>query len=251
MSEALAREPAALPRSAAWRRWQMLSFDEPAEAETPEPAALEPAPEPAPDPEELLREWRATAEQAGHAAGYQAGQEQGRRDGYAAGHAEGLAAGRVEGHAEGLAQGREQARQQAERLHALAQACAASVARLEDNMGQSLLTLALDIAGQVLRTTLAEHPEAMVAAVREVLHINPATGAAMRLWVHPDDLELVRTHLADELDEANWRLQADESIARGGCRTETAYGDVDATLQTRWRRVAASLGRSAAWEETA
>ncbi|CFN83550.1 flagellar assembly protein FliH [Bordetella pertussis] len=106
-------------------------------------------------------------------------------------------------------------------------------------MGQSLLTLALDIAGQVLRTTLAEHPEAMVAAVREVLQINPATGAAMRLWVHPDDLELVRTHLADE------------SITRGGCRTETAYGDVDATLQTRWRRVAASLGRSAAWEETA
>ncbi|WP_435956319.1 flagellar assembly protein FliH [Bordetella bronchiseptica] len=133
----------------------------------------------------------------------------------------------------------------------MAQACAASVARLEDNMGQSLLTLALDIAGQVLRTTLAEHPETMVAAVREVLHINPATGAAMRLWVHPDDLELVRTHLADELNEANWRLQADESITRGGCRTETAYGDVDATLQTRWRRVAASLGRSAAWEETA
>ncbi|WP_261171060.1 FliH/SctL family protein, partial [Bordetella pertussis] len=66
--------------------------------------------------------------------------------------------GRAEGHAEGLAQGREDARQQAERLHALAQACAASVARLEDNMGQSLLTLALDIAGQVLRTTLAEHP---------------------------------------------------------------------------------------------
>ncbi|WP_262342329.1 flagellar assembly protein FliH, partial [Bordetella pertussis] len=150
--------------------------------------------------------------------------------------------GRAEGHAEGLAQGREDARQQAERLHALAQACAASVARLEDNMGQSLLTLALDIAGQVLRTTLAEHPEAMVAAVREVLQINPATGAAMRLWVHPDDLELVRTHLADELNEANWRLQADESITRGGCRTETAYGDVDATLQTRWRRVAASLG---------
>lgn len=101
MSEALAREPVALPRSAAWRRWQMLSFDEPAEAETPEPAALEPEPEPAPDPEELLREWRATAERAGHAAGHQAGQEQGQREGYAAGHAQGLAAGRAEGHAEG------------------------------------------------------------------------------------------------------------------------------------------------------
>src|SRR5690606_22420420 len=98
---------------------------------------------------------------------------------------------------------------------------------------------------------LREQPEAMLAAVREVLHINPAATGAMRLWVHPADLELVRQHLADELREGHWRVLADESIARGGCRAETPYGDIDATLQTRWRRIAASLGRSVSWESEA
>ena len=65
---------------------------------------------------------------------------------------------------------------------------------------------------------------------------------AQRLVV---DMELVKLHLADELRAAPWRLFADESITRGGCRAETSFGDIDATLQTRWRRVAASLGRDA------
>ena len=232
---------------AAWRRWQMSSFDLPVEdaVEVVPPA---PEPEPGPDPETLLREARARAEQSGRRAGLEQGREQGLREGRAAGHEEGLAAGREAGFQEGLAQGREQARQEALQLHALAEACATSVAGLEARMGQALLTLALDIAGQVLRTTLAEQPEAMLAAVREVLHIDPAATGAMRLWVHPADLELVRLHLADELRDGNWRVLADESIARGGCRAETPYGDIDATLQTRWRRIAASLGRSASWE---
>ncbi|KAG1385194.1 hypothetical protein G6F59_017554 [Rhizopus arrhizus] len=118
-------------------------------------------------------------------------------------------------------------------------------------MGQSLVTLALDIAQQVVRTTLAEQPETVAAAVRDVLHINPSAGGQMRLWANPDDIELIRLHLADELKEGHWRVLADESIARGGCRAETPFGDIDATLQTRWRRVAASLGRNVSWEEPA
>lgn len=239
----------ALPRTA-WRRWQMSSFDLPVE-DAIEIVTPQPEPDPRPDPEELLREARAQAEAAGRREGLQQGREQGLHEGRQTGHAEGLAAGREAGYQEGLAQGREQARQEALQLHALAESCGASLAELEARMGQALLTLALDIAGQILRTTLAEQPESMLAAVREVLHINPAATGAMRLWVHPADLELVRQHLADELREGHWRVLADESIARGGCRAETPYGDIDATLQTRWRRIAASLGRSVSWESEA
>ncbi|MCD0505456.1 flagellar assembly protein FliH [Bordetella petrii] len=239
----------ALPRGA-WRRWQMSAFDQPVE-DAVEILPPESEPEPGPDPEELLREARARAEEAGHRDGLQQGRETGLREGREQGHQEGYAAGRDAGYQEGLAQGREQAREEALRLHALADACGSSVAALEAQMGQALLTLALDIAGQVLRTTLAEQPAAMLAGVREVLHINPASSGAMRLWVHPADLELVRQQLAEELRDGHWRVLADESIVRGGCRAETPYGDIDATLQTRWRRIAASLGRSTPWEPQA
>ncbi|MDR6599174.1 flagellar assembly protein FliH [Achromobacter deleyi] len=234
-------------RSAAWRRWQMLSFDEPTAVEV-EP---EPAPDPGPDPAVVMAQLRAQAMAEGREEGYAQGHAAGQEAGQQSGHEAGFAAGREAGYAEGLAMAREQGAEEAQRLHALVEACATSLGALEEKMGQSLLTLALDIAQQVVRTTLAEQPDTVVAAVRDVLHINPSAGGQMRLWANPDDIELIRLHLADELKEGHWRVLADESIARGGCRAETPYGDIDATLQTRWRRVAASLGRNVSWEEPA
>ncbi|CAB3715967.1 MAG: flagellar assembly protein FliH [Achromobacter sp.] len=247
MSEADTGQSTLISRSAAWRRWQMLSFDE------PPPVAVEPEPEPdpGPDPEVVMAQLRAEASAEGHAAGHAQGHAEGLAAGHAEGHEAGLAAGREAGYAEGLAQAREQGAEEARRLHALVQACAESVGSLEEKMGQSLLTLALDIAQQVVRTTLAEQPDTVASAVREVLHINPTAGGQMRLWANPADIELIRLHLADELKEGHWRVLADESIARGGVRAETPFGDIDATLQTRWRRVAASLGRNVHWEDPA
>lgn len=247
MSEADTGQSTLISRSAAWRRWQMLSFDEPPPVEV----APEPEPDPGPDPEVVMAQLRAQAIAEGRAEGFAQGHAAGLDAGHAEGHEAGLAAGREAGHAEGLAQAREQGAEEARQLHALVEACATSIGSLEEKMGQSLLTLALDIAQQVVRTTLAEQPETVASAVREVLHINPTAGGQMRLWANPADIELIRLHLADELKEGHWRVLADESIARGGCRAETPFGDIDATLQTRWRRVAASLGRNVNWEEPA
>lgn len=247
MSEADNGTTTLISRSAAWRRWQMLSFDEPAPVEV-EP---EPAPDPGPDPAVVMAQLRAQAVAEGREAGYAQGHAAGVEAGQQAGHEAGLAAGREAGYAEGLAQAREQGAAEAQRLHALVEACATSLGSLEEKMGQGLLTLALDIAQQVVRTTLTEQPDTVANAVREVLHINPTAGGQMRLWANPDDIELIRLHLADELKEGHWRVLADESIVRGGCRAETPYGDIDATLQTRWRRVAASLGRNVSWEDPA
>lgn len=247
MSEADNGSTTLISRSAAWRRWQMLSFNEPETVDV-EP---EPEPDPGPDPAVVMAQLRAQAMAEGREDGYAQGHAAGVEAGQQAGHEAGYAAGREAGYAEGLAQAREQGAEEAQRLHALVQACAASVGALEEKMGQSLLTLALDIAQQVVRTTLSEQPEAVAAAVRDVLHINPSTNGQMRLWANPEDIELIRLHLADELKEGHWRVLADESIARGGCRAETPFGDIDATLQTRWRRVAASLGRNVSWEDPA
>src|SRR5690606_11173600 len=137
-----------------------------------EPA--EPAPG-GPTEAELAAERAARHEQAcreGYESGRQAGYEEGHRAGLAAGHEEGRQAGHQEGYQAGLLEGRQEAARQAERLAALSAACADSVGRLEAEMGQALLTLALDVARQVVRDTLAIAPERVLAAVREVLHIN-------------------------------------------------------------------------------
>ncbi len=234
-------------RRRSWRRWQMEAFDHPEQADD-ESLPAEPS------ADELAAERAAeldAARRAGFEAGRQAGHAQGLEQGRATGLAEGRETGREQGLAEGLADGRDEAARQAQRLAALADACADSLVKIEAQVGQALLSLALDVARQVVRDALAVEPERVLAAVREVVHFDVRGAAPLRLWVHSQDHEIVARHLADDLKAGGWKLLVDDSLTPGGCRAETAYGSIDATLQTRWRRVAASLGKADEWDDGA
>jgi hypothetical protein len=47
--------------------------------------------------------------------------------------------------------------------------------------------------------------------------------------------------------EAGGTVVEDGAIERGGCKFQTGASEIDATLETRWRRVVASLGRDDGW----
>lgn len=211
----------------AWQRWEMAAFQAPPE---PAPANAEPALEqfqPALliDEAELTR-LRQEAHQAGAEEGRQLGYLEGQKQGYAAGSA--LAAGE-------LAQ-----------LSALAAALPAALRNADREIADVLLTLALDIARQLVLQELAADPEVILAAVRALLQTEPALCGSPRLFMHPEDLALVQHYLADDLHAAGWLLRADPSLNRGGCRVHAGSGEIDATLETRWQRVTAALGRNEA-----
>src|SRR5690606_23936517 len=170
-----------------------------------------------------------------------------REEGLTLGRTEGLEQGRAEGHAQGYARGLEEgatlAREQAARLDGMARTCATALNRIEEEVGQSVIHLAVRIAEQVLRTHIRDYPNHILDLVREVMQARPEQGAALRLRLHPDDLELVQAFLQQAPNPASYRLSADESITRGGCIAETALGSVDATLETRWQRIIAALGQ--------
>ncbi|MHA3902303.1 flagellar assembly protein FliH [Castellaniella sp. WN] len=193
--------------------------------------------------EEGLAQGRAEGFEQGRRGGHAQGLEQGLVEGHAQGLAQGLAEGHAQGRAKGLAEGADLAREQATRLNSLAQACGAALEGIEQEVGQSVIQLAVRIAEQVLRTHIRDYPNHILDLVREVMQARPEQGAALRLRLHPDDLDLVRTFLQQTPDPAHYRLSADESITRGGCVAETALGSVDATLETRWRRIIAALGQ--------
>jgi flagellar assembly protein FliH len=72
----------------------------------------------------------------------------------------------------------------------------------------------------------------------------------VRIHLHPDDLALVRAHLADALEHGHHRLIEDDSMTRGGCRLDGAGSEIDATVETRWRRILEGLGcTDTAWPE--
>lgn len=228
-------------QAAAWQRWQAESLELDNEEPSAEPAEPELPPEPPPpDPQVILEE----ARQQGIAEGRETGHAEGLVQGRETGHAE----GREAGFAEGLAAGQAEARREAEHLRALSERCAQAYAALEHDMSEALVTLGLDIARQVLRQEITTNHASMLGVVREILHADPDQPQGLRLWLHPDDIELVNEHLGTEAREQGWRLLADPQLNRGDCRAESPYGAIDATLQTRWQRVAAALDRNTPWD---
>gem|GEM_PF-3813330 len=199
--------------------------------------------------------------------GLEQGKKQGHQQGWQSGFEAGLEAGHAEGLAQGLQAGREQAAQEAQqqaqqqaqrqeqaevnervaRLDALLGAAEQSLSQLgrqlQTQLAQGLLELALGIARQVVQTTLQANPAALLETIKQVLHVQPgqAQDAALRLYVHPDDEQRVAPFLQTLPNRPRWQIITDKSITPGGCVLHTALGQVDATLQTRWQRMAQSL----------
>lgn len=150
---------------------------------------------------------------------------------------------REEGYRAGLAEGQDASA----RLETLLTGVSESIARMEREMADALVKLAVDLARQVVRETIAVRPEILIPLVNDAL-----AGIARRadpgaLYVHPLDLPIIEERLGDALAHAGWRPFGDENVGRGGCRLEFSGGEVDASIATRWTRVISQLERSDAW----
>jgi flagellar assembly protein FliH len=65
----------------------------------------------------------------------------------------------------------------------------------------------------------------------------------IRVFVHPDDVALVRAGAGEALTARGARLLADATLARGGCHIESDLGAIDARVEVRWAQAAGILGQ--------
>lgn len=162
--------------------------------------------------------------EAARAEAREAGFEAGRQVGYATGEAEAASLRLLVGHLRDL------------------------VEDLEQGIANDVLSLALELAKQIVRTSLRVRPDLVMAVIREVSKGFQGLGESPKLILHPADALLVRQAVeAEPAGEWPWIILEDGAIERGGCKFQTGASEVDATLETRWRRVVASLGRDDAW----
>lgn len=229
-------------RLTAYERWEVAAFDEAerlaqamqeAEAAAPLADGSNPANPPADakiSPEELAA-LREQAMAQGHAAGFE----------------EGFEAGFASGQAKGYASGEAAIMSEVAVIVALTKNFAQAIETSEAHLADELLTLSLDIAAQVLRTSLKTNPELILPVVREAIAALVNPHGHPTLAINPDDAALIRDQLGEQLAHSGWRMIEDPQIARGGCRVENSGAEVDATLPSRWRRVIDSLGRQGDW----
>lgn len=155
-------------------------------------------------------------------------QRQAREEGFRIGHAEGM----------------QKALQENQRL---ADLMTALEMRSDEQVARELLDLSLGIARQMLHQALNVNPELLLGVVREAIGTLPHYNQGAHLVLHPDDAPLVRERMGEQLSHAGWKIFEDARVERGGARIETATSQIDASLETRWKRVVAVLGQDTSW----
>ena len=148
-----------------------------------------------------------------------------------------------QGFHEGFAAGREEARIQ---LEPVAHAMAETVQRLEqleaeaaDRVEPHAVELAMRVAEKVVAGAIEVQPERLLDVVRGALRTIVERERIVVL-VHPSDLDLMREGVAGLTGSLGGmehiEVQEERRVRRGGAIVRTAYGEVDARLDTKLER---------------
>ena len=224
-----------------FQRWQFNSLlDTPAAAHspaTPEIERLNAVAEIAPAVEEVREEVPTEAETGlpdepampyPTAEEIEAIQQQAHDEGFQAG----LEAGRLAAEAEVL------------QLQALLSSVTDTLQAAESQLAESVLDLGLLVARQMICDELQSQPRQLLAPIREALAVMPTPAHPSRMYLSPDDLELLQSALHIELPSDVWRLLPDPNMVSGSCKIETPATQLSYTLASRWENILKVLKRS-------
>lgn len=173
------------------------------------------------------------------------------RAAYALGRSRGYAQGAQAGLQQGFSEG-SQALQEFEsrkaadvqrQMQTLVESFRGEMAALETQVASDLISLAIDIARQVLRRELSLDAKALLPVANEALKALGEGASQLEILVHPVDAALLRPRLEADPGARHWKLGEDDSLSRGGCRVNADTGVADASFEARWQAVMATLGR--------
>ncbi len=112
-----------------------------------------------------------------------------------------------------------------------------SVAR---NSSQDMLRMVMAISEQVILSSLEVKPEIVLSLIENALR-SSVQADSYRIRVSEQDFELVNQQkplfLASISGLKNISISSDAKITPGGCRVESDFGDVDATIQTQLEEI--------------
>lgn len=112
---------------------------------------------------------------------------------------------------------------------------------VDDVVVQQLVDMTTLIAAQVIRRELRTDPGQVVAAVRECMKSLPTGSNEVQLYLHPDDASIIRNAFSIDDHVKAWKIIEEPVMSRGGCRIQTQYSKIDATIEHQLNRVIANL----------
>lgn len=158
-----------------------------------------------------------------------------RQSGYQDGYRDGLVA--LEGFKQSYAQ------QVTAQVGLIAQNFQARIEALEGGLAAQVAEIAIALARQVLRSEIEARPELVAGVAQEALAATLVAARQIAVHVHPDDHALIGQHAGEALAARGARLLPDPALTRGGVVVDSEVGVIDASVEARWRRATAAMGR--------
>jgi flagellar assembly protein FliH len=117
-----------------------------------------------------------------------------------------------------------------------------ALAHLDQHVSDQLLELGLEVAGQVLRGAIKTRPELLLPVIREAVTALPLHHAHVILRMNPADSPSIRELVGEQLAQTGTQIVDDPTISPGGCLLTAGTSEIDASIETRWKRVLESIG---------
>lgn len=163
-------------------------------------------------------------------------QQAAQEEGFKLGYDEGF----QQGHEAGLKAGETDILQQAQQWKALIDSLNNPLKSVDSIVEQDLLSMISLLVRQMVYHELQQNPELVLTAVREALAVLPVSDRQLKVYLNPEDMELVKNGL--KLDEdTGWQWYEDPLVSRGGAKLVTADTTIDATVETRLNNLISRL----------
>ena len=193
--------------------------------------------------EELLLRYQESKE-AGYAAGYAEGNSQGHLEGQSDGFTQGKNQGHEEGYADGFTQGEKAAFEKMNaNLFASAETAAKILSAANLNSQQAILSterqivdLAVAVAKKILAYEIDTNSEVVVSIVKTTLD-KVRNQKQLSIRINPMDFQAAIAAKGDfevilQREQAI-EFVADQTVSRGGCVIDSAFGSADARVETQ------------------
>jgi flagellar assembly protein FliH len=164
-------------------------------------------------------------------------QKQAQAEGFALGKQEGYQAGFVEGSKKGYDENVHLIEVRTTQLVSLLEAFATPFKHLDQSVEHALADLSVKIAKQILHREIELDSGQVTAAVKAAVAALPIASQNVKLYLNPEDADLVSFNLGLGESPSAWTIIEDASITRGGCKVETEISYVDATVENRLNAV--------------
>lgn len=149
-------------------------------------------------------------------------------------------AGFQQGYEEGLALAKKELANQQVQLEETLQALAQPLKRLNQAVEQELVELSLAVALQILRREITQDPKHVIGLIREAVNQLPAASRQIRIYLNPDDAQVVRETL-NQQDDQHWQIKDDPTLPHGSCQVRSETSFLDAGIDALVNRLAVDM----------